>query len=168
MRHKKVLVLTATTLALVVAILGGYVYWQYRTAQPPALDSMPIYSARVAVPVTDIPEPQRTAAEVQLRNLASTARPSYRVADERFLATKSPFIWDAVRHSTSSYLESASGYGVEDDSWTHEQEVLYLIYGHHGLRRLFNDDVIVVAAAGKPIATGDEVHLYGYFRLTPS
>ncbi len=171
MRHKKVLVLTATTLAIVVAVIGGYVYWQYRTSRPPALDSMPIYSARVAVPVTDIPEPQRAGAEAQLRDLASTARPGYRVVAERFLAAKGEFIWDAVRHSTGSYLKSTSGYGVQDDGWTHGQEVLYLIYGHHGLRRLFNDDVIVVAAAGKPItrtASGDDVHLYGYFRLNPS
>jgi hypothetical protein len=169
MRHKKVLVLTATTLAIVVAIIGGYIYWQYRTARPPGLDSIPAYTS--AVPATDIPAPQRAGAEAQLRDLASTARPGYRVVAERFLATNAEFIWDSVRHNTGSYLKSTSGYGVDDDSWTHGHELLYLIYGHHGLRRLFNDDLIVVAAAPKPITqttTGNDVHLYGYFRLAHS
>lgn len=158
-------------LGSLLAITGGYVYWQYRTSRHLTLDSMPVYSALVAVPVTDIPEPRRANAETQLRHVASTVQPGHRVADERFLATKGPFTWDAVRHITGYFLESTYGYAVDDDGWTHGQEVLYRVYGHHGLRRLFNDDVIVVAAAGNPItrtATGDEIYLYGYFRLTHS
>jgi hypothetical protein len=169
MRRKKVLRITALVLGIVVAIAGAYVYWQYRTSRAPALESIPAYT--FAVPVTDIPEPQRAGAEAQLRDVASTARPGYRVVAERFLATKAEFIWDSVRHNTGSYMRSTSGYAVDDDGWTHGQEVLYLIYGHHGLRRLFNNDVIVVAAVAKPItrtAAGEDVHLYGYFHLVAS
>lgn len=169
MRRKKVLVLTATTLAIVVAIVGGYVFWQYRTSRPPALDSIPAYPS--AVPVTDIPGPQRDGAEAQLRELASTARPGYHVVAERFLATNAQFTWDAVRHSTGAYLKTTAGYGADYDGWTQGQELLYLVYGHHGLRRSFNDNVIVVAAVSKPItgtAAGDDVHLYGYFELAPN
>jgi hypothetical protein len=169
MRHKKVLVLIATTLVIVGAIVGGYVFWQYRTSRPPALDSIPAYPS--AVPVTDISEPQRDGAEAQLRDFASTARPGFHVVAERFLATNAQYTWDAVRHSMRTYLKKTSGYGVDDDGWTQGQELLYLVYGHHGLRRLFNDDVIVVAAIPKPItqtATGEDVHFYGYFRLATS
>lgn len=161
---------TVTVLGSLMAILAGYVYWQYRTATPPALDRIPVLSA-TSVPVTDILEPQRSDGEARLRKCASTAQPGYRVADERFLASKGEFIWDALRHTTRSYLKSTSGYGVEDDGWTHGQEVLYLVYRHDGLRRLFNDDVIMVAALGNPIvrtATGDDIHLYAYFKLAPS
>lgn len=70
-------------LASVAPSVGGDVYWQYRTARPPALDSIPAYLNAVAVPVTDIPEQQRAEAERELRQLASTARADYRMADER-------------------------------------------------------------------------------------
>jgi hypothetical protein len=168
MRYKKVLGITATVLGIVVAILGGCVYWQYRTARPPALDSMPIYSARVAVPITDAPEPQRTDTETQFRDLASTVQPGYRVADERFLATKGPFTWDAVRHHVGSRLGTA--YTLDRNGSSSDDTIVYSIYKHPGwLRAQFNDDVILAVGLVKTTmktATGDDVYLYGYFRLT--
>jgi hypothetical protein len=162
--------ITATVLGIVVAIIGGYIFWQYRTARPPALDSIPIYSARLAVPITDIPEPQRTATEQELRNLASTAQPGYRVADERILATKGRFVWDALRHNVAPQLGSR-GYALVADGWSSNYAITYHAYCHNELRRRFNDDVIVVAGFLKTTVKtvgGDEVYVYGYFRLTPN
>ncbi len=161
---------TVLVLAGLVAISGGYVYWQYRTARPPALGSMPIYSARVGVPVTDIPAPQLADAETQLRNLAASVQPGYRVADERFLATKGPFVWDAVRHHIGPQLGSA-GYKLADDGLSANHTIAYSLYRHAGgLRARFNDDAILAAGLAKTtmrLVTGDDVYLYGYFRLTP-
>lgn len=168
MRQRKLLWTAVIVLGTLIAVIGGYVYWQYRTSRPPALDSMPSYTS--AVPVTDIPEPQRSDAERQLRNLASTAQPGYRVVGERFVATPAIFVWDAVRHDTDSYL-GPQGYGLDHAGWSSDNISTYLSYRHDGLRRRFNDDVIVVAGLIKTTmrtATGEDVHLYGYFRLTPA
>lgn len=171
MRRKSVLVSTIAAVGTIAVILGGYVYWQYRTATPAALGGIPIYSARQAVSLADIPETQRSDAEAKLRVFASTAEPGYRVDDERFLATKGPLTWDAVRHHIGSYLTSHS-YAPESDRLSSDNMIAYLLYEHDGmLRRKFNDDKILVAGLLKTTvrtATGDEAHLYAYFRLTPS
>jgi hypothetical protein len=129
---------------------------------------MPIYSVRVAVPITDVLEPQRTDTETKMRNLAATAQPGYRIAGERFLATKGPFTWDAVRHDVVSYL--GTGYKLVRDRFSADHTMIYHGYQRLGLRQRFDDDVIAVVGLLKttvPTVTGDEVHLYGYFRLTP-
>jgi hypothetical protein len=168
MRQKKVLRITAIVLGIVVAIAGGYVFWQYRTSRPLTLESIPTYTS--AVPTTDIPEPQRSDAERQLRDLASTGQPGYRVVGERFLATNVEFVWDALRHQLEPYLGSA-GYSLDRDGWSSDYMSYYSSYRHEGwLRRRFNDDAILVADLAKTTlrtSTGEDVHLYGYFRLTP-
>ncbi len=159
---------TVTVLGSLIAIIGGYVYWQYRTARPPALDSIPAYTS--SVPVTDISEPQRADAEVRLRDLAASAQPGYRVVGERFLATNAEFIWDALRHRVGPRLGSA-GYGLDTNGWSSDHTVVYSQYRHGGwLRRQFNDDVFLVAGLVKtpiPTEAGKDVHLYGYFTLAP-
>lgn len=151
-----------------IASIGGYVYWQYRTAPPPALDSIPVYSAKAAVPVTDIPGQQRTDAEAQLRKLASSAQPGYRVADDRFLATEGPLIWDAMRHHIGFDLGSA-GYALDGNGSSSDNMIVYSLYSHDGwLRQRFNDDMILVAGFDRTAIrteTGKDVHLYGYFKL---
>jgi hypothetical protein len=162
---------TLIVLGSLVAIIAGYVYWQYRTARPPALDSIPIYSASAAVPVTAIPAPQLADAETQLRTVAANAQPGYRVADERFLATKGPFVWDAVRHHIGPRLGSA-GYTLADDGSSADHTIWYSLYTHTGwLRPRFNNDAILAAGLLQTTirtATGDPVYVYGYFRLTTS
>lgn len=157
-------------ICIVVAALAGYVYWQYRTAAPPALGSIPIYAASLAVPLTDLPEPQRRDAEAQLRNIAAGAYPGYEVGDERFLATKEPFTWDALRHRVEGFLYPA-GYVLDSDGTSSDNAIMYHVYGHAGgLRRKFNTDMIMVAALDRTpalTATADAIHIYGYFRLTP-
>lgn len=165
--RRKMLWTTVIVVGSVVAIIGGYVYWQYRTSRPPELASIPAYTS--PVPITDVLEPQRADAERQLRDLASTAQPGYRVVGERFLATRVEFIWDALRHQVQPYLGSA-GYSLDRDGWSSDYVSTYLSYRHEGwLRRRFNDDAILVAGRIKTTlrtANGDDVHLYGYFRLT--
>lgn len=162
---------TAIVIGSVGAIIGGYVHWQYRTARPPALDTIPGYFAKAAVPVTDIPGTQRAGAEAQLRKLASSAQPGYRVADERFLATEGPLIWDAMRHHIRPHLESL-GYASDADGSSADNTIVYSVYKHEGwLRPRFNDDLILVAGLDHTAmqkAAGNEIHLYGYFRLTPA
>jgi hypothetical protein len=167
---RQALQITAATVGIIAASIGVNVYWQYRTAPPPALDSMPTYTS--AVPVTDIPETERADAETKMRNLASTAQPGYRVAGERFLATSVVrFVWDALRHDVESCLGPRS-YILDKDGWSADYTIVYHVYGHDGgLRRKFNADKILVAGLTKTpmrTVTGDNVYLYGYFRLTPS
>jgi len=156
---------TATVLATLIAIMSGYVYWQYRTAGPLPLSDLPVYAP--VVPLTDIPEPQRDDAEARLRNFASAVQAGYQVADEQFLATRGPFIWDALRKDFRPYLES-SGYEVVDGQYAVAQKVVYSLYRHSsGLRRSFNNDMVLAAALYPPgTSTGGEITLYGYFRLT--
>ncbi len=146
---------------------GAYVYTRYRLARPPAIGRIPAYVTRSQIPVADIAHPDTEKAGVDLRNLARTARPGCRVADERFLASKGEFIWDVLRHDVESYLESA-GYAVERDGWSDAYKIVGTLYRRRGLRRWFNDDAILIAGVDKPItqtAAGENVHLYGYFRL---
>lgn len=158
-------------ICIVVATLAGYVYWQYRTAAPLALGSIPIYAESLAVPTTDVPEPQRRDAETQLRNIAASAYPDYKVADERFLATKEPFTWDAVRHHIGYFLTSRD-YVRDRDDLSSDNAVAYLVYGHDGWwQEKFNSDKIVVAGFMKPTlrtGAGEPAHFYGYFRLARS
>ncbi len=159
---------TTMVVGSIVAIIGGYVYWQYRTSRPVELESIPAYTS--AVPTTDILEPQRADAERQLRDLASTAQPGYRVIGERFLATKVEFVWDALRHDVQPYLGSA-GYSLDRAGWSSDYVNTYLSYRHDGwLRQRFNDDAVLVAGRIKTTlrtSAGDDVHLYGYFHLAP-
>lgn len=158
----------AAAVIAVVVVVGGYVFWQYRTAQPPLLDSIPVYTS--AIPSTDIPEPRRTTIEAQLRDLAASAQPGYRVAGERFAATNADFVWDALRNNVRAYLDKSS-YKIDDKGWSSNNDATYDLYRHDGsLRRWFNDDLIVIAGLVNhplPTSTGEPVHLYGYFRLTP-
>jgi hypothetical protein len=167
MKHRKILTVTATVAGIVVAIIGGYIYWQYRTSRPPQLTSIPAYTSEI--PIADVLEPQRTAAEQELRDLASTVRPGYHVAEEQFHATNVEFIWDALRHDVQPYLGSA-GYILDKNGDSTDYTMTYSAYRHHGLRQRFNNDVIVAAGFDrmklKPVA-GDEVYVYGYFRLSP-
>jgi hypothetical protein len=165
MRRRKLLVATVVILGSLLTIVGGYVYWQYRTAPPPPLDSIASYTP--AVPVTDILDPQRSYAEKQLRDLASSAKPGYRIVNERFIATNAEFVWDAVRHQIESAL-GPRGYHLDRDGWSADNSSTYLAYGHGGLQRRFNDDVVVAAGLVKePLrtASGSDVHVYGYFVL---
>lgn len=167
MKLRQALLITAATVGIIAASIGVNVYWQYRTARPPQLADIPAYSSEN--PMADIPEPQRTDAETKMRNLAATAQPGYRLAEERFLATSTRFIWDALRHDIESYL--GAGYTLASSRYSTDHTMIYHVYRRHGLRQRFDDDAILVAGLHKPIArtvTGDEVHLYGYFRLTPS
>jgi hypothetical protein len=159
-----------TALVSLLAIVGGYVYWQYRTAAPPALGEMPSYrmAGKSGLPLTDVPEAQRAEAEARLRNFASTIRSGYKVANERFLAAGEPFIWDAVCKDIGSHL-APSGYVVIGGKTAVAQQITYVLYRHDGgLRRRFNDDMILAAVLNPRVATsaGGEVTLYGYFRLT--
>ncbi len=160
--------IAAIAIAVVIIVSGGYVFWQYRTSQPPSLSGLPTYPS--PVPVTDISEPQKTAAEEQIRAVAATVRPGYRVASEQFSATNTQFTWDLLRHRVGPDLKSA-GYALDDNGLSSDNQVTYTLYRHDGsLRRWFNDDIIVVAGLVKhtvPTSTGDPVHFYGYFRLVP-
>jgi hypothetical protein len=160
---------TLIVLGVLVAIVAGYVYWQYRTSRPLDLGSMPSYPG--AVPVTDIVEPQRSDAERQLRDLASTAQPGYHLVAERFLSTNVQFTFDALRHDVERFL-GPDGYYLDRDGWSSDHVSYYSSYRHAGwLRQRFNDDRIVVADLAKttlPTSAGDAVHFYGYFRLANS
>jgi hypothetical protein len=105
-----------------------------------------------------------------LRHFVATVRPGYRVADERLLATKGRFIWDAVRHDIGSRLLPA-GYMLDRNETSTDHTMTYSAYRRHGLRQRFNNDVIVAAGFYRTTpntVAGDEVYLYGYFRLTPN
>jgi hypothetical protein len=161
--------ITTFVVASLAAVISGYVYWQYSTSHPPELASIPAYPS--AVPITDVPEPQRDAAERQLRDLAATAHAGYRIVGERFLATKVEFIWDSLRHQLTSYLGS-SGYELDGGGWSPDFGTYYNSYRHDGwLRPHFNDDIIVDAGLRKSTlrtVAGEHVHVYGYFHLAPN
>jgi hypothetical protein len=166
MKLRHLLQITAATVAIIAASIGVNMYRQYRTAHPPALDSMPVYTS--AIPITDVLEPQRTDAETQMRNLAATAQPGYRIAEERFLGTSTRLVWDALRHHVESYL--GTGYKLARERLSADYTIIYEGYRRLGLRQRFDNDVIAVVGCDRtPLktVTGDEVYLYGYFRLTP-
>jgi hypothetical protein len=165
----KLLWIPTTVVAVLVVITGGYLFWQYRCAQPPSLDSLPTHPS--PVPTADIPGSQRDEAEARLRDLASSAQSGYRVVGEQFCATDAKFIWDALRLRVGPTLESA-GYAAQRNGWTSDYRIAYSLYGPDGtLRRCLNDDLVLIAGLVKPTnrtATGRLVHLYGYFHLSPT
>lgn len=169
MKEGNVRWIAVTTIACAVAIAGSYVFWQYATARPPALDSIP--TCYIQASVTDIPDPQRSDAEAKLRDMAASARPGYRITAERFLAAAEydPFTWDLVRHCVGPFLRP--GYALDHNGYSADNTATYCLYQHVGkLRRQFNDDLILVAGlVKKPLetSTGEHVHLYAYFSLSP-
>ncbi|MGA5545261.1 hypothetical protein ACPCIR_25740 [Mycobacterium sp. NPDC051198] len=161
---------TVAVIGIVAAISGGYLYWQYRTAAPPRLEKLRTYSERYEVPLTDIPEPDRSARQAALTTHADSAQVGYRIAAQRFLATKGPLTWDAIRSSIGSEL-SPSGYTIVDDGISADSAISYTLYGHEGLRQKFNNDMILISGftdETNGIPMDDQVHMYAYFRLAPT
>jgi len=164
MKASKAMVISAAVIGVVIA-LAGYVFWQYRSAAPPALGDIRVYAQSADIPVASVPD--HAGAEKRLREFADGIAPGYRVADERFLASGVPLVWDALRHFVGPSLAS-SGYALTGDGFSADFAVEYSLYGHSGgLRRWFNDDLILVAGSGRaqhPVESQPTV--YGYFRLT--
>lgn len=166
MKASKAMVISAAVVIGIVTVVAGYVFWQYRSAAPPALGDIRVYAQSADIPVTSVPDHAR--AEKQLREFADGIAPGYRVADERFLAAGVPLVWDALRHFVGPCL-APSGYALTADGFSTDFAVEYSLYGHGGgLRRWFNDDLILVAGFNRtpvPDAAGTDAYLYGYFRL---
>lgn len=166
MKASKAMVISAAVVMGVVIALAGYVFWQYRSAAPPALGDIRVYAQSADVPVTSVPD--HAGAEKRLREFADGIAPGYRVADERFLASGLPVVWDALRHFVGPCL-APSGYALTADGFSADFAVEYSVYGHSGgVRRWFNDDLILVAGFNRtPVSGGadPDAHLYGYFRL---
>ena len=165
MRRRTVVGVLIAVGALVV-LLGGYGYSQYRSATPPALGGIPIYSHEADVPLSDVPGPAAAEAEQTLRKFAAGVIEGRRVAGERFLATDGPLTWDAVRHSVGSSLHN---YSLQVDGTSSDGTVEYLLYRRgNPVRRWFNDDAVLVAAVTGPsghTSSGRDIRVYGYFRL---
>lgn len=166
MKASKAMVISAAVVMGLVIALAGYVFWQYRSAAPPALGDIRAYAQSTDVPVTSVPD--HAGAEQQLRQFADGIQPGYRVAEERFLASGAPLVWDALRHFVGPCL-APYGYELTADGFSSDFAVEYSVYGHSGgLRSWFNDDLILVAGlnpAGVPGAAHPAAYLYGYFRL---
>ncbi|UVO13615.1 hypothetical protein NM962_05795 [Mycobacterium sp. SVM_VP21] len=165
MKASKTMVISAAV-AGVVLVLAGYVFWQYRSAAPPALEDIRVYAQSADIPVASVPD--HAGAERRLREFADGIAPGYRVADERFLASGAPLVWDALRHFVGPCL-APSGYALTGDGFSDDLAVEYSVYGHSGgLRRWFNDDLILVAGFNSTPMSGaadTDTYLYGYFRL---
>ncbi len=164
MKASKAMVISAAVVMGVVIALAGYVFWQYRSAAPPALGDLRVYAQSSDIPVTSVPD--HAGAEKRLREFADGVQPGYRVADERFLASGVPVVWDALRHFVEPCL---AGYALTADGFSADFAIEYSVYGHTGgLRRWFNDDLILVAGPGRTPVSGaaaPDAYLYGYFRL---
>jgi len=165
MKASKAMVISAAVVGVVIA-LAGYVFWQCRNAAPPALGDIRVYAQSADIPVTSVPD--HAGAEKRLREFADGIAPGYQVADERFLASGVPLVWDALRHFVGPCL-APSGYGLTADGFSSDFAIEYSLYGHRGgLRRWFNDDLILIAGfnrAAVPGAADADAYLYGYFRL---
>lgn len=165
MKASKAMVISAAVVGVVIA-LAGYVFWQYRSAAPPALGDIRVYAQSTDIPVASVPD--HAGAERRLREFADGIQPGYRVADERFLASGVPVVWDALRHFIGPSLAPA-GYALTADGFSADFTIEYSVYGHTGgLRRWFNDDRILVAGSGRTPVSGaaaPDAYLYGYFRL---
>ena len=166
MKASKAMVISAAVVMGAVTVLAGYAFWQYRSAAPPALGDIRVYAQSTDIPVTSVPD--HSGAEKQLREFADGIAPGYRVADERFLASGVPLVWDALRHFVGPDL-APSGYALTADGFATDFAIEYSVYGHHGgLRRWFNDDLILVAGFNRTPgsdAADTDAYLYGYFRL---
>ncbi|CAJ1497544.1 hypothetical protein [[Mycobacterium] holstebronense] len=166
MKASKAMVISAAVVVGIVIVLAGYVFWQYRSAAPPALGDSRVYAQSADIPVTSVPD--HAGAEKQLREFADGIAPGYRVADERFLASGVPLVWDALRHFVGPDL-SRSGYALTADGFATDFAIEYSVYGHSGgIRRWFNDDLILIAGFNRPAvpaAADPDAYLYGYFRL---
>ncbi|MGV0624329.1 hypothetical protein [Mycolicibacter minnesotensis] len=169
MKAGKLMAITALAVVVVVTAIAGYVFWQYRTSEPPALGEIRVYAQSADVPVTAVPG--HDGVQQRLRQFADGLRPGYRIADERFLAAGVPLVWDAVRHFVGPCLRPA-GYVLTADGFSPDSTIEYSLYGRGGgLRRWFNDDLILVAGQGQgraPVseAAAPQAELYAYFRLT--
>lgn len=164
MKANRAMVISAAVLVGVVIVLAGYGFWQYRSAAPPALGDIRVYAQSTDIPVTSVPD--HAGAEKRLREFADGIQPGYRVADERFLASGAPLVWDALRHFVGPCL-APSGYRLTADGFSSDFAIEYSVYGRgSGLRSWFNNDLILVAGFNR--GPDPDAQLYGYFRLTRS
>jgi hypothetical protein len=160
---------------MALLVVGAYAYTEYRFAQKPtSLATIPEYAyGEPSYPVKDLTSQERTNPEQALRRAAATAVVGYHIADERFMATKTPkndFIGDALRNEVNGYLNRNSSYNVvaADNSTPENNNIFYRAWQHNNPQRLFNSNVIVAAALMTPVRTGpndEQIHIYGYFRL---
>ncbi len=153
----------------------------YRIAQRPVipLADIPAYPYEkyqmrgASLPIDYVDSPVRTRAEQALTQFASTVEPAYVVADSRFLAGKGGFAWDAIRSEAGGYLQRA-GYSVDRAGQTPEREIdfAYILWRRDSkFWRPNSNDRVLAVALQDPVTPGpidDQVHVYGYFRLTPA
>jgi hypothetical protein len=167
-----------TVFAVILLLVAGYIYAQYRFAQKPSsLAGIPEYPlVGSSYPIADLTPGERTPAEQTLQQLASTVVPGYHVEDQRFLAAKTAennFIGDALRSEVIGYLNRGSSYEVTRTHSNMPQNDLFYIAWRHSnpLQRLFNNQIIMAAALLTPVRPtpgNEQIHVYGYFKLTPN
>lgn len=165
-------------LAVILLLVAGYIYAQYRFAQKPSsLAAIPAYPlVGSSYPIADLTPAERTPAEQTLQHLASAVVAGYHVEDQRFLAAKTAehnFIGDALRSEVFGYLNRGSSYEVAGTRNDMPQNNLFYIAWRHSnpLQRLFNNQIIMAAAVLTPIRSAPvnaQIHVYGYFKLTPN
>jgi hypothetical protein len=167
-----------TVVAFVVIVAGGIT--MYRIAQRPVmpLADIPAYPYEkyqmrgASLPIDSVDSAVRTRAEQALTQFASTVDSGYVVADNRFLAGKGGFAWDAIRSEAGGYLQRA-GYSVDRAGQTPEREIdfAYILWRRDSKfwRPNTNDRILAVALQQSvtPGPIDEQVHIYGYFRLTP-
>lgn len=178
-RSTKKVRIAFTVVAFVVIVAGGIT--MYRIAQRPLapLADIPAYPYEkyqmrgVSLPIDSVDSAVRTRAEQALTQFASTVESGYVVTDNRFLAGKGGFTWDAVRSEAGGYLQRA-GYSADRAGQTPEREIdfAYILWRRDSkFWRPNSSDRILAVALQEPVTPGpidEQVHIYGYFRLTPA
>lgn len=153
----------------------------FRIAQRPImpLTDIPAYPYEkhqmrgASLPINSVDSAVRTHAEEVLTQFASTVESGYVVADSRFLAGKGGFAWDAIRSEAGGYLQRA-GYSVDRAGQTPEREIdfAYILWRRDSkFWRPNSNDRLLAVALQDPVTPGPmdaQVHIYGYFRLTPA
>lgn len=166
---------SAIIVAVLVIAAGTYLADQYLAAtQPKALTDLPQYPyTGSALAFTTLTAQQQAETEATLRTVANNVQPGYHVSSQRLLAATGEFVWDAVRSSVGGFL-SPNGFHIQSAGQSPDtaSDTAYIVWARTSrLQTFFNNRRLVTVGAQQPVrsgAPGPEVHVYGYFDLTPN
>ncbi|MFL0241671.1 hypothetical protein [Mycobacterium sp. SMC-17] len=178
-RSTKTMWIVLTVVAFIAIVAGGTTMYRIWQRPPIPLADIPAYPYEkfqmrgASLPIDSVDPAVRTRAEQALTQFASTVESGYVVAGNRFLAGRGGFTWDAVRSEAGGYLQRA-GYSADRAGQTPEREIdfAYILWRRDSkFWRPTSSDRILAVALQEPVTPGsidEQVHIYGYFRLTPA
>ena len=165
---RKIILALGVLLIVGVVAVGSYTQL-YRPAHRPILDGerLPIrpgLSMRVT-PLAQLPEPTRVHISNVLRETAIAANPGYHITGESMYIFQGG--WDPVRTMTGEYLGRQFGFEeqIRSELPRNNGTFDYLMWSASGVRRLFDDRLVVALQYFDPEAHDTPL---GYFVMRPN